>query len=109
LAAEQGLLHRRHDLLEEQVVHFLAHGADGGDDDERDAACDKGVFDRGRAAHVRKKQAKAPQRLQIKSRSIGMSGKSAGGIGSELRSFGFTHFSAPCSFAVTIPSQRRQR
>jgi hypothetical protein len=103
------LLHRRHDLLEEHRIDVLTERLDGCDDDDGDAAGHQRIFDRGRPACVAEEQADAEQLLQIKSRSIGMSGRSAGGIGSVLRSFGFTHFSAPCSFAVTIPSQRRQR
>ena len=86
----------------EEALDRRANALCGGEDHDRDEARDHGIFDRGRAGGVGGKT------LQMRSRSMAMSGMSAAGIGYCAMSRGLTHFSAACSRATGIPSQRRQ-
>ena len=67
-------LQKRHDHLFEIGLDRLADGRGAGDDHDRDQAGNDRVFDRGRPLPV------PEERAQSRSRSIGKSGKSAGGI-----------------------------
>ena len=63
------------------------HRGDGGDDDQRDQTGDQRIFDGGRARI-------GVQLPDKRSRSMGISGKSAAGMGKSFMSRGRTHLSA---------------
>jgi hypothetical protein len=85
----------------EKPEHLLADQRHSRDDHDGDTAGDEGVFNGRGPMPVPGKAG------QSKSRSMGMSGRSAGGIEYVLNSRGLTHFSAECSSALGVPSQRR--
>src|ERR1700742_2922490 len=70
----------------EKAVHGRADAGDASDDKDREEHRDQRIFDGGGTALV------AEETAYSRSRSIGMSGKSAGGIGYWFKSRGRTHF-----------------
>lgn len=80
----------------------LPEFADRGYDDEGNQPGHQGVLDRRAAPPV------LCQRPQSKLHSMGISGRSAGGIANPLSSFASTQSRAVCSLGTGTPSQRRQ-
>ena len=98
LSAEAGI-----DLAEELYEHGLAKLTDSSDDHQGNTGGNEAIFDRRGAARV-------PQKAGYsRSRSIGIRGKSAGGMGQAGSSRTRTHFTAACSRAAGVPLHRRHR
>src|SRR5579862_3410809 len=76
----------------EKRVDFAAQQIDRGYDHNGDASCDHGVLDGSRALLVVEEPSDGGP--QIKSRKKGIRGASAGGIGSSVRFFGYSHLRA---------------
>ena len=96
------LLRHIGELVEQHRLHIPAQQIHRRDDDDRKPACDHCIFDCRGAALI------GPEGAQSRSRSIGMSGRSAGGIGNEFKSRGLTHLIACPSRGITVPSHRLQ-
>ncbi len=95
-------LKRAGDLLEELRQRRLAERIDRTNDYHRDERGDDAVLDGGDAAALSQKISHS------RSRNMGMSGRSAGGIGNVPRSAGRTHLRARCSFRHGRPFHFRQ-